>query len=123
MLKENMRDLLFKNLTSNDHRKKVIVSSEIVDKAGVRTIVRRHFVYFVQQVQDYQVEKHAPYLFVLKEHNTKEKREKFYCRMKGNLYAIHNEKLYWIHFMHSIRINLAAIPEGFVKYEAKEGPF
>jgi hypothetical protein len=117
-----MRDLLFKNLTSDDHRKKIISSSEIVDKAGVRTIVRRHFVYFVREVPDQQLERQAPYLFVIKEHNTKEKKEKFYCRMKGNLYAIYQERLFLVHFMHSLRINLIAIPQGLAKYEARESP-
>jgi hypothetical protein len=111
-----MRDLLFKHLTSDDKRKRVICSSEIVDKQGVRTIVRRHFIYFVREVENNQVEKQAPYLFVLKERNTKQRKEKFYCRMKGSVYAVCKGRLYLIHFMHSLKICLNAIPDGLVKY-------
>ena len=111
-----MRDLLFKNLTSQDHRRKVLASSEIVDKAGIRTIVRRHFVYFVKEVNDNKLENHSPYLFVLKERNTKQKTERFYCRMKGNIYAVCQGRLFLIQFMHSLKIKLTAIPEGLVQY-------
>jgi hypothetical protein len=111
-----MRDLLFKNLTSQDHRRKVLSSSEIVDNAGIRTIVRRHFIYFVREVLDNKLESHSPYLFVLKERNTRQKTERFYCRMKGNIYAACQGRLFLIQFMHSLKIKLAAVPEGSVHY-------
>lgn len=104
-----MRDLLFKNLTSEDKKRKMISSSEIVDKAGVRTIVRRHFIYFAKEIEDNNVTKHSPYLFVLKERNTKEKKEKFYCRMKGSVYAVCQGHLFLVQFMHSLKINIVAI--------------
>lgn len=111
-----MRDLLFKNLTSNDKQRKVLASSEIFDKSGVRTIVRRHFIYFVREVTDNKIEKQEPYLFIVKERNTKEKRERFYCRIKGSVYAVYNNRIYLVRFMHSLKINLIAIPEGSIQY-------
>jgi hypothetical protein len=111
-----MRDLLFKNLTSNNKQRKVLASSEIFDKSGLRTIVRRHFIYFVREVTENKIEKQQPYLFIVKERNSKEKREKFYCRIKGSVYAVYNNRVYLVRFMHSLKINLVAIPEGSVNY-------
>lgn len=104
-----MRDLLFKNLTSNDKKRRVLVTSETTEKEGVRSTVHRHFVYIVREVKDKSsVEKHTPYIYVLKERNNKEQREKFFCRMKGRAYVVSKGKLYLILFMHSLKIILVA---------------
>ncbi len=92
------------------------MSSEVVDKDGVRTIVRRHFIYYAKEIDDNQVVKHSPYLFVLKERNTKEKKEKFYCRMKGSVYAVCQGRLFFVQFMHSLKISIVAIPKETMKY-------
>ena len=77
-----MRDLLFKNLTSEDKRRKIIASSEIVDKDGVRNIIRRHFICLVKEINDNKIERPKPYLYVLKEHNNRDKKERFFCKIK-----------------------------------------
>ncbi|MCX5703364.1 MAG: hypothetical protein NT066_02565 [Candidatus Omnitrophica bacterium] len=115
-----MRDLLFKNLTSTDGRRKIIASSEIVDKKGVRSIIRRHFVCLVKEVNGQGMARPSSYLYVLKERNTKEQREKFFCRLKGSLYAISGHKIFLIIFMHSLRINLVGIPEDSQDYVAED---
>ncbi len=46
-----MRDLLFKNLTSDDRKRKILASSEIVEKEGVRSIIRRHFICIIRQIE------------------------------------------------------------------------
>ncbi len=106
-----MRDLLFKNLTSNDHKRKVIVSSEITDKEGVRSIIHRHFVCMVKEVKNDKIERPAPYLYILKEHNSKEQRERFFCKIKGSICAVNQGRLFLIVFMHSLRIDLLAAPQ------------
>jgi len=106
-----MRDLLFKNLTSSDRKRKVIASSEVIDKQGVRSIIHRHFICMVKEVNAQEVKKPLPYLYVLKEKNTKEHKEKFYCRIKGSVLAVNSDKLYLIVFTHSLRIHLEAIPQ------------
>lgn len=105
-----MRDLLFKNLTSESNGRKILCSSEISEKEGVRTVVRRHFVYFVRQLEQKPAEEDKPYLYVLKEHNTRQKLERFYCRMKGSMVVLKNGHLFKINFMHSLRINLCETP-------------
>ena len=80
-----MRDLLYKNLTSVNRGRKIITSSEITDKDGVHSVVRRYFACIIKQVESTPVEKPAPYLYALKEKNTKEKREHFFCKVNGLL--------------------------------------
>lgn len=103
-----MRDLLYKNLTSADRSRKVIASSEIADKEGVHSVVRRHFTYLVKQVESADVVKPQPYLYVLKERNTKLKREHFFCKIKGSILAVNKKKLFLILFVHTLNIELTA---------------
>jgi hypothetical protein len=108
-----MRDLLYKNLTSDDKKRRIIASSEVVDKQGVRSIIRRHLVCLVKEVKYNEIEKPLPYLYVLKEHNSREEKEKFFCKIKGSVYAICNGRLFLVLFVHSLKINLIAIPKRF----------
>lgn len=106
-----MRDLLYKNMTSSDGKRRILASSEIVDKEGVRSIIRRHFVCMVKEIKDNKMaEKPLPYLYVLKERNTTEQLERFYCRIKGSIYAATGERLLLILYTHSLKIDIIAIP-------------
>ncbi|MFA5092969.1 MAG: hypothetical protein WC543_03400 [Candidatus Omnitrophota bacterium] len=103
-----MRDLLYKNLTLCDRGRKIITSAEVADKEGVHSIVRRHFTYFIKPIESDSQEKPTPYLYVLKERNTKEKREHFFCKIKGSLVAKSNGKLLNISFIHTLSVELTA---------------
>ena len=104
-----MRDLLFKNLTSVDRKRKVIASSEIIDREGVRTIIRRHFICLLREIKGKDMTRQSPTVYIFKERNTKELREEFFCKLKGNVYAITHGKLFHITFMHSLKICISAI--------------
>lgn len=107
-----MRDLLFKNLTSDDRRRKIIASSEIVEKQGVRSIIRRHFICMVKEIEaGSRIEKPLPHVYILKEHNTREQKERFFCKIKGSLCAVNKGKLFLVIFMHSLKIDLLNIPQ------------
>jgi len=112
-----MRDLVFRNLTSISRQRKILASSEIIDKHGMRSIIHRHFVCIVREIKDKQVSQPSTYLYVLKKQNTKEQEEKFFCRIKGSIYAINNGRLFLILFMHSLKISLIPVPQGLVEYE------
>lgn len=116
-----MRDILLKNLTSVDRKRKIISTYEVIDKQGVRSIIRRHFVCLVKEIKDNKIQKPSPYLYVLKERNTKEHREKFFCKMKNSLFALNQEREFLVIFMHSLRISLEAIPMNSKKYNNEEG--
>lgn len=106
-----MRDLLFKNLTSVNKKRKIVSSSEIMDKEGTRTVIKRHFVYIIREV-DNNAAKPLPSVYVLKERDTRQESEKFFCKLKNSVYALHNDKLYIILFMHTLKISLSNINEG-----------
>lgn len=103
-----MRDLLFKNLTSAQKRRKIIASSEISVKQGMRSIIHRHFVYIIKEVSQADMQQPSPYLYILRERNSKEQKEKFFCRMKGSTYLSNQGRLFLILYMHSLKINLTA---------------
>ena len=101
-----MRDLLYKNLTFPDRGRKIIASSEIADKEGVHSVVHRHFAYIVKPIKSSDEIKTQPYLYVLKERNTKQKREHFFCKMKGSILAVNQGKLMHILFIHTLNVEL-----------------
>ncbi len=103
-----MRDLLYKNLTFPRLGRKIIASSEIADKQGVHSVVRRHFAYVVKPIESAELFKPQPYLYVVKERNTKEKREHFFCKVKGAILAVNNGNLFQILFVHTLNVNLTA---------------
>ena len=106
--RSNMRDLLYKNLTFPERGRKIIASSEVVDKEGIHSVVHRHFAYIVKQVSEVPAEKPKPYLYVLKEIDTKQKREHFFCKVKGSVIAVYNAKILLIAFVHTLRVELTA---------------
>ncbi len=116
-----MRDLLFKNSTSIAHKRKTLSCSEVFDSEGIRTIVRRHFIYIVHELEKQPTEQKQPYLSILKIQDTKNKKQHFFCKLKGSVCASFNNKIYLIEFMHSLVINLAALPEGLMKYSIDSG--
>jgi hypothetical protein len=101
-----MRDLLYKNLTFPDRGRKIIASSEVADKAGVHSVIRRHFFYIIKPVKGTELVKPQPYLYVLKERNTQQKREHFFCKIKGSILAVNGGNFFQISFVHTLSIEL-----------------
>ncbi len=104
-----MRDLLFKNLTSEEKRRRIVSTSEISEDQGVRSIVRRHFICILKEVGVEEMIKPAPSIYVLKEHNQKEARERFLCRIKESTFLVAQGKIFLALYMHSLKIDLTAI--------------
>jgi len=110
-----MRDLLFKNLTSDDKRKRIITSSETMDKEGKRTVIHRHSICLIREVENESSGGLPVEIQVLKERNNKQQREKFFCRIKGSMYVATETGKFIIFFAHSLRINLYSIPQDLSK--------
>lgn len=112
-----MRDLIFKNLTSLEKKRKILATSEIVDKQGVRSIIRRHFIYIVKEIKGSpEVKRPLPYVYVLKERNNRLQEEKFFCRMKGSVFTVCNGRLFLILYMHSLKITLIAMSQDLMRH-------
>ncbi|MDD2751619.1 MAG: hypothetical protein PHN59_00610 [Candidatus Omnitrophica bacterium] len=103
-----MRDLLFKNLTSFEKRRKILASSEISDKEGIHSIIHRHFIYSIKEISNQPDKQSQPALYIIKEHNRKAKRERFFCKIKGNICTSNQGKLYEISYLHSLNITLVS---------------
>lgn len=112
-----MRDLVYKNLTSQTKGRKIIASSEIVDKEGVRSIIHRHFVCIFKEMKEQEVGAQVPSLSVIRERDTREQRERFSCKIKGSVCAEHNGRVYLIHYLHSLNINLINAEDNLLKEE------
>ncbi|MFA5276247.1 MAG: hypothetical protein WC417_05085 [Candidatus Omnitrophota bacterium] len=102
-----MRDLLYKNLTSDDKRRKIIASSEISDKEGVRSAVHRHFIWIVKEVSNRDIRnKPASSIYIIKEKVNSEYKQRFICRIKGGLYVAVRNKVFLVTYVHSLKICL-----------------
>lgn len=107
-----MKNLIFKNLTSADKKRKTISISEITDSQGIHSIVQRHFVYIAKEVYAERIQNSPSEVRIVKERNTRERRESFFCKVKGQVYISNNDRLFLICFLHSLKIELAVIAEG-----------
>jgi hypothetical protein len=105
-----MRDLLFKNLSSTDRKKRVLVSMEVSENDGVRTYISRHLICVAREIQpEDKIAQPLPGLYVRKERNSKEQRERFFMRMKGSICTVFENHIYQITFLHSLKINITAV--------------
>lgn len=104
-----MRDLVFKNLTSRDKSRKILLAKEIINEEGILTRIQKHLIYDIHELKENesQNKKIKNELFILKERNTKLKNESFFIKMKNSMYANSNNKVYLINFLHSLRIELS----------------
>lgn len=102
-----MRNLLLKNLTSSDKKRRILSSTETIDKDGFLTKVQKRLIYVIKEGKNIDYSS-SPHLYVSKVHNTKEKKESFFCKMKGTLFAVSNGHFFHIRFLHSLRIKVTS---------------
>ncbi|MFH1782681.1 MAG: hypothetical protein ABH848_03595 [Candidatus Omnitrophota bacterium] len=113
-----MRELVFKNLTSIDKKRRDLYISEVIENNGVKTITKRHSVYIIGKPADMNSQKglestsqtvsKSPskrHVFIFKKHDTKSKKDSFVCDVVGQFYAVCKNGLYPITFKHSFEID------------------
>ncbi len=114
-----MRDMVFKNLTSQDHQKRDISLSEAFDLNGVRTKTQKHFTYSVHDhatlhnpkeleawVKQYASKgPQLKNLSVLKSYDSKVGEEKFEVKITGNLYILRDQDMFNIDFIQEFKID------------------
>ena len=107
-----MRDMVFKNLTSVDKRKRVLWASETINEDGILTKIHKYLIYIIKEVSREDVHKtDKPEIFIQKYHDTKEKTEKFHIKIKGGVYCMNKEKSFFVIFCHTLKIDLCQSPE------------
>jgi hypothetical protein len=101
-----MRDLLFRNLTSQEKKRRRLSLSESVNQDGMSARSQRHIVYSIQEVQDTNKILEKPVLSVIKLHDSRVKVDRLFCKMKGKIFALHEGKIYLVSFVHTLKIEL-----------------
>lgn len=104
-----MRNLFFRNVTSDDKRQRILASSEFIEQKGIRSCIHRHLVCRIEEMAKTQDFLPRPALYVFKKRDTRLNIEAFYCRIKGQMYFASKDKIYLVHFINSLRIQLQAV--------------
>ncbi|MFA4992072.1 MAG: hypothetical protein WC569_05795 [Candidatus Omnitrophota bacterium] len=112
-----MRELLFKNITSGNKKRRDLFLSETVERNGVKTTTRRHSIYIVegtskfdtlQELSEWKKNVDATnkrHVFILKKRDSQSKKDTFICDVVGKFYAVNEQDIYAIAFKHSFEID------------------
>ncbi len=115
-----MREIVFKNLTSQDRRRRDLFISETVLENGVQTTTQRRSIYMIKNHSTYknsaelnkfanqtqcQDGKNSRHIFILKKHDSKSKKDTFICDVVGTFYIVVNEDIYTVAFKHSFEVD------------------
>lgn len=105
-----MRELLIKNITSKDKKRKLVSCLETKQEDGVNTRILRHFVCLIKEA-DTDLKYHStPSLYVVKEQSSQRLQEKFYCRIKGGFYLVDEQGRNVVFlFLHTLKVVLTAL--------------
>ena len=112
-----MREMVFKNLTSDNKRRKDLFVSETTERNGIKTVARRHSLYMVNGHNRFNTPEELAqwksttdtcqkrHVFIFKKRDTKEKKDTFICDVVGKCYAVIKNEVYAIGFKHSFEID------------------
>ena len=113
-----MRELLFKNITSENKKRKDLYVSETINRNGVTTTTQRHSTYILGACNKFKsLEKLAEWkntvdlnaekrhVFIIKKRDTKLNKYMFICDVVSRFYAVSGFDIYSISFKHSFEID------------------
>jgi hypothetical protein len=113
-----MREMVFKNLTSIDKRRRDLFISETVEQNGIKTITKRHSIYIIGKhakfsdienpmVTDnlFPAEYNKRHVFIHKKKDTKLGKDTFVCDVIGRCCAVIKDEAYAVVFKHSFEID------------------
>lgn len=128
-----MKYINFKFQTSQNKHFRDITMEESIEKNGILSISRKRCRYFVLkscEIHSFGDLKSLETLnlagrhnkkrhfLVLKDHNSKEGRDSFFCKVAGIFYAVCNNRIYCIAYVHSYKITfITAVSIGGAKDE------
>jgi hypothetical protein len=117
-----MREVVFKNLTSVNSRKKDILLQEVFEKDGLVAKTERRCFYFIKDivhlekqedlqkwmnVQDGSGVAAKRQFYIFREHNDKLGEDRLLCKILGSFYVIVDNTVFTVAFMHSFRVVFA----------------
>ena len=113
-----MRELIFKNLTSLNKKRRDLFISETVERNGIKTITKRHSIYiigkhakfgdienFLETKDAFPSDYNKRHVFIYKKKDTKLGKDSFVCDVVGRFCAVIEEEAYAIAFKHSFEID------------------
>lgn len=114
-----MREVLFKNLTSVNSKKKDILLKEVFEKNGFLAQTERRCFYVIkgishlEEADDLKNWINSPassqarpkrHFYILKHRNDTVGEDKLICKIAGTFYAIVDKNVYTIAFLHSFKV-------------------
>lgn len=115
-----MRQILFKNLTSLNSRKKDIFLKEVFERNGLIAKTERRCFYFIKDItrlagtedlqkwldsqSDKELCRNKRHFFIYKEHSDGKGVDKLICKIAGNFYAVVGSSVYHIAFLHYFKV-------------------
>jgi len=113
-----MRELLFKNITSGNKKRKDLYVSETFDKNGITTTTQRHSTYIFGSCKKFDnmeellawkqntgQNANTRHVFIIKKRDTKLNKNMFICDVVGRFYAVCGFDIYSIAFKHSFEVD------------------
>ncbi len=118
-----MREILVRNLTAEDYKKRDMLITEIVEGNGVIVKVERRCKYFVTDVfhfeQDIDYEKiinskldESPskrHYFILRKKDDDNGEDILVCKVLGTLFAVAKKSIITVSYLHTIKIKLSIL--------------
>ncbi|MDO8603458.1 MAG: hypothetical protein Q7O04_06405 [Candidatus Omnitrophota bacterium] len=117
-----MRELLFKNITSENKKRKDLYVSETFDRDGVTTTTQRHSIYIVGACNKFKTlgelaewkkvagqKANKRHVFIIKRRDNKLHKDTFICDVVGRFYAVTGFDIYSVAFKHSFEIDFLYI--------------
>jgi len=117
-----MREVVFKNLTSLNSRKKDIFLREVFEKDGIVAKTERRCFYYIKDIialnkpddlqkwlnsQSEAGTLNTRQFYVYKEHRDDPGEDRLLCKILGTFYAIVDQCVYSIAFLHSFRVRFS----------------
>lgn len=113
-----MRELLFKNITSENKKRKDLYVTETFDRDGITTTTQRHSTYIIGSCNKFknleemmEWKKNAGmavnkrHIFIIKKRDTKLNKDMFICDVVGKFYAVSGCDIYSVAFKHSFEVD------------------
>ena len=114
-----MREVVFRNLTSVNSRKRDIFLREVFEKDGLVSKTERRCFYYVkdikhlddpQELQQWMAAQHQPAVvnkrqfYIFREHSDSHGEDRLLCKILGVFYVVVESTVYTIAFLHSFRV-------------------
>jgi len=113
-----MRELLFKNITSENKKRKDLYVSETFDNDGITTTTQRRSTYIMgacnkfknlEEILEWK-KNIGPnpgkrHIFIIKKRDTKLNKDAFVCDVIGKFYAVSDCDIYSVVFKHSFEVD------------------